>query len=146
MQGSTDDRRARNPLTAKAWRRIARILGLSPRQIEIVRCIMAEQEVREIAVSLGLTPQTIHTHIARLYFKLGVHTRAGLVVKVFVAHLSRNVRPARRRRNRSVHRAKYGRSPSAFRKMILEWTEGRLPARSSCSSADAGILSMDKTP
>jgi len=146
MPGLTDDRLARNPLTAKAWRRIARILGLSPRQIEIVRRIMAEQEVREIAASLGLTPQTIQTHIARLYMKLGVHTRAGLVVKVFVAHLSRNVRRARRRRNRGVRPAKYGRSPSAFRQMIQEWNEGHSPARSGCLSAGAGILSMDRAP
>lgn len=97
MSGSTSDRRARSPITAKAWRRIGRILGLSPRQVEIVRGIMAEQEVREIAASLGVTPHTIHTHIERLYRKLGVHSRAGLVVKVFVAHLTRHTRSARRR-------------------------------------------------
>jgi len=97
VYGSANDRRVRSPLTAKAWRRISRILGLSPRQVEIVRGIMAGQDAREIAASLGVTPYTIQTYIARLYVKLGVHSRAGLVVKIFAAHLTKKAKSAHRR-------------------------------------------------
>ena len=71
---------------AEAWGHIARKLGLSPRQTQIARCVVAGQADKEIARRLGLSPRTVHTHLERLRAKLGVENRVDLVARVFAAH------------------------------------------------------------
>jgi DNA-binding CsgD family transcriptional regulator len=41
-----------------------------------------------IADHLGISPHTVHTHIERLYRKVGVASRVSLVRRVFVEYLS----------------------------------------------------------
>ena len=67
----------------KAWAGLAEKLELSPRQMEIARCILADQSHGKIAQALGLSRGTVHTHVERLHEKLHVHSRVQLATLVF---------------------------------------------------------------
>jgi two-component system, NarL family, response regulator NreC len=53
--------------------------GLSPRETEVVRLIALGHTSAEIAVMLRLSRRTVETQRARIYSKLGLTNRAGLV-------------------------------------------------------------------
>jgi len=63
----------------KAWHAIAHSLDLSRRQMEILMGIFDDEKELVIAERLGISPHTVHTHIERIYQKLGVHSRLDLV-------------------------------------------------------------------
>jgi hypothetical protein len=48
--------------------------------------MLGDDEI-EAALFLGLTFRTVRTHLERIHAKLGVHTRAALMVRLFDAHL-----------------------------------------------------------
>jgi non-specific serine/threonine protein kinase len=50
--------------------------GLTPRQIEVLRLLIAGRSDREIAAALYISPRTAHHHVANVFAKLGVHSRA----------------------------------------------------------------------
>lgn len=70
---------------AEAWAGIAEQLGLSPRQVQILQGMLADESEDEIARALDLSKDTIHTHMGRLHEKLGAHSRIQLAVQVFRA-------------------------------------------------------------
>ncbi|MBB5803364.1 DNA-binding NarL/FixJ family response regulator [Saccharothrix ecbatanensis] len=51
---------------------------LSPREVEIARMVAAGQTNREIAEKLFLSSRTVEHHVARLFRKLGINSRAEL--------------------------------------------------------------------
>lgn len=53
--------------------------GLSPRETEVVRLIALGHTSAEIALMLHVSRRTVETQRARIYSKLGLTTRAGLV-------------------------------------------------------------------
>ena len=55
------------------WQAIALSLGLS---------------AREFACRLGISSHTVHTHLGRLYRKLGVRNRCQLLVRVFEEYVN----------------------------------------------------------
>lgn len=57
-------------------------LQLSPREIDIARLIVGGLPTKLIALSLGLRPCTVSTYSKRIYLKLNVNSRAGLVAKL----------------------------------------------------------------
>jgi two-component system response regulator NreC len=61
--------------------------GLSPREVEVLRLIALGYTSVEIAGQLHLSRRTVETHRARLYGKLGLATRAGLVQFALRRHL-----------------------------------------------------------
>lgn len=63
-------------------------LKLSPREIEIVQCMLSFKE-NEIAIAqhLRISPHTVHTHLERLYRKLGVNSRCQVIARIFLAYL-----------------------------------------------------------
>ncbi|HEY1661783.1 MAG TPA: helix-turn-helix transcriptional regulator [Verrucomicrobiae bacterium] len=73
--------------SAQEWENIACILSLSPRQLQIVLGIFNDHTESAIAFHLGVSSHTVHTHLNRLYAKLAVHTRAGLVLRVMAEGL-----------------------------------------------------------
>jgi DNA-binding CsgD family transcriptional regulator len=73
-------------LSNKAWAGIANKLGLSPREAEIARCLVAGEGDKEIARRLDVSPRTVQTHLERLRAKLGTENRVDLVTRVFAAH------------------------------------------------------------
>jgi DNA-binding NarL/FixJ family response regulator len=69
------------------WRVLAGSLELSRRESEIVQAVFDDEKESAIAVNLGISSHTVHTHLERLYRKLGVTSRAALVYRVFVEYL-----------------------------------------------------------
>jgi HD-GYP domain-containing protein (c-di-GMP phosphodiesterase class II) len=51
--------------------------GLSDREVEILRLLARGQSMRVISVALFISQSTVHTHVAHIYEKIGVSTRAG---------------------------------------------------------------------
>ena len=50
--------------------------GLSPRELEILRHIAVGESNRQIADALFLSPRTVERHIANIYLKIEVHSKA----------------------------------------------------------------------
>lgn len=74
-------------LDARAWCMLAAALRLSPRELEIARGIFRDEKDVAIAGRLGISPHTVHTHVERLYHKLGVHSRVELVLHIVQTYL-----------------------------------------------------------
>jgi DNA-binding CsgD family transcriptional regulator len=80
--------RADSPLTPAEWIRVAKVLLLAPRELELVRCLCQNKDDPAIAQALGVTPRRVHTYLHRLYRKLGVHSRAATVLRVFAEYIN----------------------------------------------------------
>ena len=67
----------RSPPPAPVARNAAAIdaLGISPRELAVLGEIAGGQSNKEIARALGVSPNTVKTHLARLYEKLGARRR-----------------------------------------------------------------------
>jgi DNA-binding CsgD family transcriptional regulator len=52
-----------------------RSLGLSPRECEILAMLASGQSNKEMARTLGISPNTVKTHLARVFEKLEVQKR-----------------------------------------------------------------------
>jgi DNA-binding NarL/FixJ family response regulator len=57
--------------------------GLSDREKEILRLIVAGRTNKELASELELSIHTVDTYLRRIYSKLEVHNRSGAVAKAF---------------------------------------------------------------
>jgi len=75
-------------LTETQWLRIARSLMVSDREFQIVRLVFEDEHERDIAARLGISLNTVHTHLKHLFRKLGVQSRVGLVLRVVREHLA----------------------------------------------------------
>jgi DNA-binding CsgD family transcriptional regulator len=58
-----------------------RSLGLSPRECEILELLSSGESNKEIARRLGISPNTVKAHIARVYEKLEVQRRVQAIEK-----------------------------------------------------------------
>lgn len=56
-------------------------LGISPREREVLDHLAAGRSNKEIARALGVSPNTVKTHVARLYEKLGVGRRTEAIAR-----------------------------------------------------------------
>jgi DNA-binding CsgD family transcriptional regulator len=56
-------------------------LGVTPREIEVLRWLAAGKSDREIAALLSCSHRTVQKHLQRVYIKLGVETRTGAVMR-----------------------------------------------------------------
>ena len=56
-------------------------LGLSPRECEILGLLASGESLKEMARTLGISPNTVKTHVARVYEKLEVQKRIQAVEK-----------------------------------------------------------------
>jgi DNA-binding CsgD family transcriptional regulator len=74
-------------LCDQAWGGVQARLGLSGRELQIIKAVFDGRPERAIAVHLGISPHTVHTHMERLYHKLAVSDRVGLVLHVLSAYL-----------------------------------------------------------
>ena len=69
------------------WRILARSLGWSHRESEIVPALLDDRKGTAIAAHLGISRHTVHTHTERLYRKMGITSRVELVRRIFVEYL-----------------------------------------------------------
>ena len=58
-----------------------RSLGLTPREHEILEQLASGQSNKELARELAISPNTVKTHVARLYEKLEVRNRIEAIEK-----------------------------------------------------------------
>lgn len=56
-------------------------LSLTPRECEILELLASGQSNKELARSLGISPNTVKTHLASLFAKLGVDRRVKAIEK-----------------------------------------------------------------
>ncbi len=63
-------------------------LGITPRELEVLRLLPQGLTNREIAARLFISPRTAQTHIQHVYAKLGVATRAEAAAYAVAHHLS----------------------------------------------------------
>ena len=72
----------------RAWDEIACNLRLSGRELEIVRGIFDDLTESAIAERLQISSHTVHSHLERLYHKLGVTGRVKLLLRVIETYLA----------------------------------------------------------
>lgn len=78
-------------MSDNAWRDVAAALKLSRREAEILQAMFDCEKESSIAADLGISIHTVHSHIERLYRKLNVTSRVGVVVRVFSEYLTRQL-------------------------------------------------------
>jgi DNA-binding CsgD family transcriptional regulator len=57
--------------------------GLSPREVEVLRRLVAGATNREIAAELFISPRTVQSHMTNIFGKLGVGTRSAAVAYAY---------------------------------------------------------------
>ncbi len=62
-------------------RQITKQSSLTTREEEVLACLFQGMPDKEIASTLGIGTATVHTHVHRLFEKLGVHSRRDIVAK-----------------------------------------------------------------
>ena len=60
----------------------APLAPLSPREQEVAALVAAGKRNRDVASALFVTEKTVESHLARIYDKLGVHSRVALAAIV----------------------------------------------------------------
>jgi len=64
------------------WAALALSLTLSRRELQILKSILDDKTELAIALMLGISQHTVHSHIKRLYNKLHVRSRAACVTRI----------------------------------------------------------------
>jgi DNA-binding CsgD family transcriptional regulator len=75
--------RGRGVLGRGEWQVVRTTLRLSPRQFEVMQHLFDDLPEAQIALSLGISPHTVHTYVRQIYGKLGACTRSEMLVRVF---------------------------------------------------------------
>jgi DNA-binding CsgD family transcriptional regulator len=78
----------------RAWVSVAKVLGLSRRELDILRGMFDGLTEAAMATRLSISLHTVHTHVERLHRKLGVSHRVALVLRVMVEFLKLAGAPA----------------------------------------------------
>lgn len=58
---------------------------LSPRELEVLRCLVAGLDRAQVAQRLYLSPNTVRTHVQRLFKRAGVHSSLALIAQARAA-------------------------------------------------------------
>lgn len=73
--------RRKTPSTFERNDAAVRSLGLTPRECEILQMLATDRSTKEMAQQLGISPNTVKTHVARVYEKLEVQRRIQAIDK-----------------------------------------------------------------
>jgi DNA-binding CsgD family transcriptional regulator/tetratricopeptide (TPR) repeat protein len=65
----------------------SRVLGLSSRELDVLRLITSGRSDREIGEALFISPRTVTTHVSNIFNKLGLSSRAGAIAYAYKHHL-----------------------------------------------------------
>ena len=69
-------------LTDHAWLEIARTLGITKRELQIVQGVFDNLTEERIAERFKISSHTVHMHLNRLFKKLTVTSRTELVLRI----------------------------------------------------------------
>ncbi|MEI8043733.1 MAG: helix-turn-helix transcriptional regulator [Verrucomicrobiota bacterium] len=69
-------------LSDHAWSEIAKAMGITKREIQIIQGVFDNRHEVDIAERLRISPHTVHMHLNRLYKKLIVTSRTELVLRI----------------------------------------------------------------
>ena len=69
-------------LSELAWLEIAKALGLTKRELQIVQGVFDNLPKAGIAKRFQISDHTVHTHLNRLFKKIAVTTRTELVLRI----------------------------------------------------------------
>ena len=69
-----------NIFSPREWEGICSSLDLSDRQKQVVGLLLQGRKVFDVAAVLDISPDTVRAHLRRLYPKLGVSDRLGLML------------------------------------------------------------------
>jgi len=69
-------------LSEHAWLEIARSLGLTNRELQMIQSVFDNLSEAGIAKRFRISEHTVHTHLNRLFKKLTVTTRTELVLRI----------------------------------------------------------------
>jgi DNA-binding CsgD family transcriptional regulator len=75
-------------LPSEVCAQVARLLGLSHRESQVLEGIFGGADELEIAGRHQLSAHTVHTYTLRLYRKAGVSSRAQLLASAFLAYVT----------------------------------------------------------
>ena len=67
------------------WRQLADQLDLTPRQLDTGRLVCRGCTTQQIAARIDISPDTARLHLRKLFAKLDVHDRVGVVVRLVLA-------------------------------------------------------------
>ena len=67
----------------ETWHVVRVALSLSKRELQIVQSVFDDESEVQTARRLSISKHTVHTYVERIYRKLEVQSRVGLVVRVF---------------------------------------------------------------
>ena len=76
-------------LPSFTWAFLNTRMNLSPREADIIRYLSADEPEASIAHRLGISPHTVHSHVGRLYRKLGVSSRTQVVQRLFAEYVAK---------------------------------------------------------
>ncbi len=65
------------------WTQLAAGLALSPRQAQVVHCILRTLSDKQIARELGISIPTVRFHLSAVFAKIGVRDRCELLIHLF---------------------------------------------------------------
>lgn len=71
------------PLDPSIWVEVADVLELSPQQARIVELLLRGRRDKQIALELGLGVPTVRTYLGRIFLRVAVEDRVGLILRVF---------------------------------------------------------------
>jgi DNA-binding CsgD family transcriptional regulator len=74
--------------------RVQKSLGISERELQVLQLLAAGRSNKEIAHRLDISPNTVKTHLARLFEKLEVRRRAAAIVRAQELGMIRSVDPS----------------------------------------------------
>jgi DNA-binding NarL/FixJ family response regulator len=78
-----------DPFSANQWAELKRDLALSPRQAQVVEQLLLGHSDKRIASELQMSVATVRTHLGRLFSRLDVADRCGLIAHVYARFLER---------------------------------------------------------
>ena len=73
------------PLPVEKWNDLVAALKLTPQQTRIVELILRNCCDKQIAAEMGLKVPTVRSHLGRIFDRLKVEDRGGLVLRLFAA-------------------------------------------------------------
>jgi DNA-binding CsgD family transcriptional regulator len=82
QRDSRRKKRGSSLLTDHAWLEIGRTLGITKRELQIVRSVFDNLTEERIARRFKISPHTVHMHLNRVFKKLAVTSRTELVLRI----------------------------------------------------------------